>query len=165
MNIKKIYLIGYLILSSLLLKSQTTLTITNQLMGNTGSADVILAQAQLLANSGQTVTINMNTSGLCDLTSYGTIGLYLTSGAIIIQKDPIAIPTQGFSYSSYTTNYGLYFICDSAVDVTIKNITFQNIGIGVTVLGGRSLIYDNNKTLAVSSAIYIDDGGLTQIMF
>lgn len=80
--------------------AQTTYTVTDAGAGNPGSADIIIAQAVISANSGQDVIVYMNASGLCSLTN--TISITLTAGSLTIEPSPSATVTQGFLNASGT---------------------------------------------------------------
>lgn len=135
--------------------SQTTLTITDATFGNTGSADVILAQAETLANSGQNVTVNMNAPALCDV---GSVFLAPTSGTITIQKDPSATTVQGF-VSSIHDYYCIIISSNELTDITIKNITIDNFGGPVFAAGIKVLTIDNVTYENCGSMLDLDDAG------
>lgn len=153
----KLFLIVFCFFTFPVLWSQTTLNITDASMGNPGSADVIFAQAQNLANSGQNVTIEMNAPGLCVMTN--ALGVNLTNGSITIQKDPTATVTQGFMYNTFNPGgYGLQFFCTNpAVNVTVKNISVQNMEYALVMYGGNNFTCDNIKALACNLGVWVAD--------
>jgi hypothetical protein len=130
-------------------------------MGNAGSADVILAQAETAANLGQTVIVKMNAPDLCNLTLVGPITLLLTNGSVTIKKDPAALVDQGFQYMSPSYNSGLLFYSDSIVDVTLKNINFKNIGYVTTFYGGNNVLVDTVVFHTYDVGVYVDDNLIT----
>lgn len=122
-----------------LTKAQVTLVVNNTSLGNPGSADVILAQAQGLVNAGQTVTVNLNASGIIPLYNYA---LNLTNGHLIIQKDPNATIPQGFGDSN-PSNYNfaqcLGLLMNFSSNLTIQNIEFHGAYQPVVINGGNNV--------------------------
>lgn len=103
---------------------QTTFTITDPAMGNSGSADIILAQAVTSANSGNNVTVHMNASALCNLTS--GISMNITAGSLTIDKSTSATTAQGFTTSQTSLATALTFSLNQSIDVTLKDISIEN---------------------------------------
>ncbi len=152
----KQFLIGLCFVLHASLIGQVTLSVTNPAAGFPGSADVVLLQAETLANAGQVVTVNMNAPSLCNVNN---IVLVLTNGKIILQKDPNAITPQGFAIPSFAINsYGVsFFQTNNTIDVTVQDIEFDNYNYCLSFYGGGNITCSNVRFVNYGSGIDLND--------
>lgn len=102
-RVSRLLWLGVLLLTFGTSYGQTTFYVTDRVMGNSGSLDVILASAVTSANAGNNVTVYFNVAPDVNGKTYCIISSQLsdvepTSGSILLTKDPSNSYRQGIQF-------------------------------------------------------------------
>lgn len=106
----------YSIFTNPLLSQTQTFVVTSNVLGQTGSIDLILPQAVTSANNGNIVSVLFNAPGLIQLDEY-LAPINIANGALIFDKHPNATMNQGFEVTDHN-NQSL-----SAINIFCSNVS------------------------------------------
>lgn len=151
--------------------AQTSFYITDRVLGNSGSLDVVLASAVTSANAGNNVTVyfnvppDVNGNAFC-IVNQILPSTVLTGGSILFDKHPSATVTQGVQWDPLIAQTPLNFNITCAVSNASNYVKVKNIRIGahytLPVYSSSNKHYYHLKDEVNQSYAYID---ITELAF
>lgn len=134
-----------------------------------GSLDVMLTNALLSANAGNSVIVNLDASGLVLVTAQlPVIKVSNSFGKLTIQKKPAATIEQGIKFYSGTIEGG-FIISDCSGDVEIKNLRIEGFLRGISGTGKLfagtpgDLLVSNNYFYSNYIGVYFGTGNYAKV--